>query len=80
MSSNQKKRLKPVRNWRRCWKWFSMQAMLLAGAIQGAWVFIPGEMRATIPEIYLQIATGVLLVLGVLGRLVDQGGNDEKTN
>lgn len=56
----------------KCWRMFSVQAMVLAGAIQGAWVFIPPEMQATIPEHWLRIVTIALLVLGVVGRLVDQ--------
>lgn len=54
------------------WRMFSIQAMVLAGAIQGAWVFIPPEMQATIPQSWLRAATIALLVLGVVGRLVDQ--------
>jgi hypothetical protein len=54
------------------WKWFSMQAMTLAAAIQGAWVFIPEDMKSTIPHNYVTGATVVLLVAGILGRLVKQ--------
>lgn len=61
-----------VDNARSAWRWFSVQAMVLAGAIQGAWVFTPEDMRTSIPPEVVQVATIVLLVLGVAGRLVDQ--------
>lgn len=63
------KRVPEARNW---WRMFSVQAMMLAGALQGAWAFIPSEMQETIPEDWLRVLTIVLLVLGVVGRLVYQ--------
>ena len=50
----------------------SVQAMALAGAVQGAWIFIPTDMRDSIPANVVQGVTLALLVLGVAGRLVDQ--------
>lgn len=50
----------------------SVQAMALAGAVQGAWMFIPDDMRSSIPANLAQAVTIALLVLGVVGRLVDQ--------
>ena len=61
-----------VDNARSAWRWFSVQAMVLAGAIQGAWMFIPEDMKASIPAGIVQGATIALLVLGVAGRVVDQ--------
>lgn len=64
--------MKLVSNWKRAWRWISVQAMVLAGALQGAWMFVPDELRASIPPGVVQGFTIVLLVLGVMGRLVDQ--------
>lgn len=64
--------MKLVANWRRAWRWISVQAMVLAGALQGAWMFVPDDLRASIPPGVVQGFTIVLLVLGVIGRLVDQ--------
>lgn len=64
--------MKLVANWKRAWRWFSVQTMVLAGALQGAWVFVPDDMRASIPHAIVQGITIALLVLGVVGRLVDQ--------
>ena len=71
---------KPVKNWRKCWRMFSVQAMVLAGAIQGAWASLPSEMQSTVSDEWLRYATIALMVLGVVGRLVAQdkvtGGTD----
>jgi len=55
------------------WKWFSVQAMTLALAIQGAWEVIPADMKTSIPSQYVTYVTLGLLVLGIAGRLVKQG-------
>lgn len=54
------------------WRWFSVQAMVVAGAIQAAWLFVPLDMKASIPANVVQWATLTLLALGVAGRLVQQ--------
>jgi len=68
--------MKLVDDAKQAWRWFSVQAMVLAGAIQGAWVFIPEDMKASIPPTVVQWVTIVLLVFGVAGRIVDQKPED----
>lgn len=64
--------MKFIPNWRRSWRMFSVQAMALAAAIQGAWPSIPEDMKASIPAQWVHWITGALLVAGIVGRLVDQ--------
>lgn len=64
--------MKLVENAKNAWRWFSVQAMILAGAIQGAWLFVPDDMRSSVPQPWLQGLTLALLVMGVAGRLVQQ--------
>jgi type IV secretory pathway TrbF-like protein len=64
--------MKPIQNWKQCWRMLSVQAMTLAGAIQGAWLFVPEDMKSTIPPNVVQWTTLALLGLGVAGRLVKQ--------
>lgn len=64
--------MKFVDDAKQAWKWFSVQAMVIAGALQGAWMFIPEDMKSSISPGIVQGVTIVLLVLGVAGRLVDQ--------
>jgi hypothetical protein len=64
--------MKLVDDARRCWRWISVQAMVVAAAIQGAWVFIPDDMRESFPKNWVQGVTAALLLFGIAGRLVVQ--------
>lgn len=58
---------------KRCWRWLSVQAMAVAGAIQGAWLVMPDDLKSRIPEGLVQWVSLALLVLGIAGRVVKQG-------
>src|SRR5690606_27869589 len=64
--------MKLVPQWRKALRMFSVQAMVLAGAIQGAWVAIPGDLKASISDDWMRYITIALMVAGVIGRLVVQ--------
>lgn len=61
-----------VDNARRAWRWFSVQAMAWAIAIQGAWEVVPDDMKSGIPPRAVTVVTMLLLALGIVGRLVRQ--------
>ena len=65
--------MKLVYNWRNSWRWYSQLAATGAVAIQGAWVMLPPDLAAQAPQWAVHAATVGILVLGILGRLVDQG-------
>jgi hypothetical protein len=58
---------------RKALTWFSVQAMALAIAIEGAWMALPADIKAEVPETWVDAVTVGLLVLGIIGRLVKQG-------
>ncbi|NMM21859.1 MAG: hypothetical protein HHJ15_18220 [Rhodoferax sp.] len=64
--------MKLVDDFKQAWRWLSVQSMVLAGAVQGAWLYLPDDMKASIPPNIVQAVTLALLALGVAGRLVDQ--------
>lgn len=64
--------MKLVPQWRKALRMFSVQAMVLAGVIQGAWVELPPEMKASISDDWMRYITIALMVAGVIGRLVVQ--------
>ena len=64
--------MKLVKDWRSLPRYFSTQAMALAGLMQAAWIGIPDDMKASVPSEWVAAATGLLMVLGVIGRMVDQ--------
>lgn len=68
--------MKLIPQWKRCLRMFSVQAMILAGAVQGAWASLPDEMKATVSDDWLRYGTIALMVLGVIGRLVAQSSVD----
>lgn len=61
-----------IENWKQAWRMVSMHCMTAAGALQGAWLSVPDDMRASVPAGLVQWLTLGLLVLGVAGRLVKQ--------
>lgn len=64
--------MKLIPNWKSAWRMVSVQAMTVAGAIQGAWVYLPDDMRESVDPQLMHCITLALLVLGVVGRLVKQ--------
>ena len=66
--------MKLVKDARKAWRWFSVQAMVLQAAVASSWLFVPDDMRAAVPAEWLAMAAIVLTVLGVAGRIIDQGG------
>ena len=65
-------RLELVDDAKQAWRWLSMQAMTAALAVQSAWLFIPEDMKSSIPPNIVQAVTLALLGLGIVGRLVKQ--------
>jgi len=61
-----------VEEWRIAWRWFSMQAMALVVAIQGAWAALPDDLKQHFPGRLVTAVSVALLLLGIGGRLVSQ--------
>lgn len=61
-----------IPDWRAAWRYYSTQAMLWAVALQGAWVAVPDDLRAGVPDWLASVVTGAILICGLVGRLVDQ--------
>lgn len=61
-----------VEDWRNAWRWLSVNCMVLAAALQGAWLYVPEDMKASIPPHITSSVTVALLIIGVIGRLKKQ--------
>lgn len=59
-----------VDDWKCAWTWISTNCMLVAAALQGAWVYIPEDLRDNLPTYLVNGLTVALLFMGVAGRLV----------
>ncbi len=62
-------KIRLVDDWKRAWRWVSVNCMVLAAAIQGAWVYVPDDMRESLPHNLVSGLTICVLVLGVIGRI-----------
>ena len=69
-------RVKLVKNWRKSWRWLSVQMQGLSAALTATWLALPPDMQATIRADYALAVALTLAVAGLLGRLVDQGPED----
>lgn len=56
----------------KAWRMFSVQAMLVAGALEAAWLAMPPDLVARVPDNVRSGVTIALLAFGVAGRLVKQ--------
>lgn len=66
-----------VKNAKKAWKWWSVQALAISGALPVVWVTLPPDLKAGVPDgVIPYIAAGVALA-GIFGRVVDQGSADE---
>jgi hypothetical protein len=61
-----------VANWKSAWKWFSIQFVAAAGAVQLAVLAFPDTIRAWLPDWLTHLLAIMLLVAAVAGRLIDQ--------
>ena len=66
--------MKLVDNAGKAWRWFSVQAMALSGALQGAWLAMPPDLQSRVPSEWVDALTMAILALGIAGRLVKQDG------
>ena len=62
-----------VSNWRKAWRWLSMQLLALAAVAQVAWETLPPDALAVIPPDWRGYITLGLVVAAMMGRVVDQG-------
>jgi hypothetical protein len=60
------------------WRWASVQAMVLAGAVQAAWEALGDDLKQTVPHWIVTTITLGLLAAGIGGRLVKQGAPGER--
>ena len=66
------KKIKLDPNWKKSWKWFSMQGIAIASAIQTAYIALPEKMQDSLnPKMVMLLTLGILIVTAI-GRLIPQ--------
>jgi len=66
-----------IPNIKQAWKMFSIQAQALNAALLVSWQSLPSSFQTVLPVQYLLIIAVVLLVLGVVGRVIQQDNVDK---
>lgn len=66
-----------VKDARRAWRWFSVQALVVLGLVSVIWPVLPTETQALIPSAWHPWIMGAVAIGGVFGRVVDQSGGRE---
>jgi hypothetical protein len=61
-----------VPDWRRAWRWFSVQAFAVIMAIPFVWMSLPDDVKGFLPEAAEPWVLAALAAIGLFGRLVDQ--------
>lgn len=65
--------MKLVDNWKKAHTWISVHCLVLEGAIYSVWQVIPPDMKDSLPHWLMTAMTISIAVIGVTGRLLDQG-------
>lgn len=74
------KRPRIIKNWRDAWKWYSIHMPMLSAALLATWVALPDQLQQSLSPLELKAVAIVLIVLGVIGRLIDQSPKKAEGN
>lgn len=84
-----KMKLRLVQDWRNWWRWHSTKALVLLGLLPTIWLEMPAEWKAMLPASWLQSASFIIMLIGILLRMTKQksladqntaSGNEEINN
>lgn len=64
--------MKLVQDWKNAWRWLSVNCMAIAAALQGAWMYLPEDLKIYAPPQLIVPCTIGMLLLGIFGRIVQQ--------
>lgn len=67
--------MKLVDNWKKAWRWVSMQLMSVVVFLPFLWDELPVEVKSYIPDNWLPYILAGVALLAMIGRMVDQGGS-----
>ena len=63
---------KLIPNWRKAWRMLSVQIPALNAALLATWASLPDRFQDAYPVPWLMGTVLALIVMGVVGRLIDQ--------
>lgn len=65
-------KVKLVENWKDAWKWISVWCMALSSSVLMSWETLPDTWKEMLPAAFLQRYIGPLLLIGIVGRFIQQ--------
>ena len=68
--------MKLIKNARRCWRYFSVQALTILAALPLVWINLPPDVKAKVPDAWETWVFVIVALGGLAGRLIDQGGDE----
>ena len=67
-----------IPNIKQAWKMFSIQAQTINAALLVSWQSLPASFQTILPVEYLIVIAVVLLLLGMVGRVIQQPSIEDK--
>ena len=64
--------MKLIDEWHQAWKYLSVQANVLGGAMASAYATFYPQLKETISPTTMGYLTGAVFVLGIVGRVISQ--------
>lgn len=61
-----------IEDWRKAWRFLSVQAMGLNAAFLASWTVIPDDFKMNLPKWFMPVVVVSLLLTGIIGRIVKQ--------
>lgn len=66
-------KLKLVEDWKKAYKWLSVQFMALLLVLPEAWQYVPPGVKEALPPHFLSGLSTAIVVAAILGRMIHQG-------
>jgi hypothetical protein len=64
--------MKLIPDWKKAWRWFSVQALIAIAALPVVWSMLPSDVRAFLPNGWEPWILVGLALAGLIGRVIDQ--------
>jgi len=64
--------MKLIPDWKKAWRWFSVQALIAIAALPVVWSMLPSDVKGFLPDGWEPWILVGLALAGLIGRVIDQ--------
>jgi len=64
--------MKLIPDWKKAWRWFSVQALIAIAALPVVWSMLPSDVKTFLPDGWEPWILVGLALAGLIGRVIDQ--------